>query len=296
MEQANLQFVLDGLRLSGSRVDGRALLEQRDVSLSFGHAPGLVLASIGSSRVLVSVSGDLSTPRAERPSEGSLSFHVEASKLLSPDGGMDMVERCAELAYALERSWREAEALEVETLCLVAGKSVWHIRVEVSLLQDSGSLLDCCFLGVAAALLHFRLPDSTVIGDSLQVHAPGDKLPVPLALHRIVVSISFVTEDGLLLVDPSSAEEEALGGSIMVCVSAQKNGGARELCGARQMGCLITSSLMLEATHIALEHIALLSNLVFSMVDQDWGRRDEERLRIRSVMPAPITAQIHVQQ
>jgi hypothetical protein len=51
------------------------------------------------------------------------------------------------------------------------GRKVWHLRVDVHVLDHQGALVDACGLAALAALMAFRRPDVTVGGDDGQVLA-----------------------------------------------------------------------------------------------------------------------------
>lgn len=51
--------------------------------------------------------------------------------------------------------------------CLLArpaGRKVWHLRVDLHVLDHQGNLIDACGLAALAALMAFRRPDVTVGG------------------------------------------------------------------------------------------------------------------------------------
>lgn len=68
---------------------------------------------------------------------------------------------------------------------------MWHLRVDVHVLDHQGALVDACGLAALAALMAFRRPDVTVGGDDGQVRAsvvllfvhqlPSRTGPAPLA-------------------------------------------------------------------------------------------------------------------
>ena len=58
----------------------------------------------------------------------------------------------------LERSLRKSQAVDVETLCVVAGKRVWSVRCDVTVVDHRGNLADSVNLAALAALRHLRLP------------------------------------------------------------------------------------------------------------------------------------------
>jgi exosome complex component RRP45 len=121
-------------------------------------------------------------------------------------------ETAIELGRVLERGLRESRAIDTEALCIIAGEKVWSVRCDIHIVDYGGNLLDCATIATITALLHFRRPFTTVIGNSLTLvrnvqlipanyvkHTAEDKQPVPLSIHHIPVSISFaIFEEGYL--------------------------------------------------------------------------------------------------
>jgi len=58
----------------------------------------------------------------------------------------------------LERIIKESKALDVESLCLISGKRVWSINVDVCVVNNDGNLIDASYISVITSLLHFRKP------------------------------------------------------------------------------------------------------------------------------------------
>lgn len=59
--------------------------------------------------------------------------------------------------------------MDREALCIVAGEKVWHLRLTLHFLSDSGNLLDCASLAAMTALRHFRKPEVEVSGEDIIV-------------------------------------------------------------------------------------------------------------------------------
>lgn len=53
----------------------------------------------------------------------------------------------------MERALREAEAIETESLCILAGAFVWAIRVTVHVLDNGGNVLDAAAAAALAVCL-----------------------------------------------------------------------------------------------------------------------------------------------
>ena len=76
-------FLLEALS-ENKRLDGRGLLETRDLNISFGTDWGSCQVTLGRTRVIAQVSAQLTEPRLARPNEGILLVNVELSPIAAP--------------------------------------------------------------------------------------------------------------------------------------------------------------------------------------------------------------------
>eukprot|EP00639_Heterosigma_akashiwo_P034146 CAMPEP_0194740478 /NCGR_PEP_ID=MMETSP0296-20130528/92592_1 /TAXON_ID=39354 /ORGANISM="Heterosigma akashiwo, Strain CCMP2393" /LENGTH=171 /DNA_ID=CAMNT_0039651627 /DNA_START=86 /DNA_END=597 /DNA_ORIENTATION=+ len=154
-------FILNALRESGKRMDGRTPNEMRYIKLNFGRreCESYVEVQLGQTRVSALVTADIVAPYPDRPAEGFLFFNVELSQMAAPsiEGGRASI-LTVELTRLVERCVRDSRALDQEGLCLVAGQKVWSIRCDLHVLNHGGNLVDATVLAAMAALQHFRCP------------------------------------------------------------------------------------------------------------------------------------------
>jgi len=94
------------------------------------------------------------------------------------------------IARMLDKVLRRSDAVDKESLCILAGErvnnlsihreqslivellltlKVWALRLTIHCLADAGNLLDCTCLAGIVALKHFRRPEVEVIGDEVIV-------------------------------------------------------------------------------------------------------------------------------
>ena len=78
--------------------------------------------------------------------------------------------------------------MDKESLCVLAGQrvraillhtidpsshviwaQVWHIRLTIHVLSNSGNMVDCACLAGIVALKHFRRPEVEVVGDEVTI-------------------------------------------------------------------------------------------------------------------------------
>ena len=256
----DLQFLRSALHSKSAalRVDGRQPLQPRPLKFEFSALPinesGCVEASLGGTSVIAAVTADVVAPHADRPKDGMITVFVDLSPVAAAawdgskrsGGGSNALNDPIHtyqitLERTLHRIIRESRAIDTEALCLIAGKSVWAIRVDVHVLNAMGNVLDACVAATVAALLHYRRPDVTIVGDTLTIHTAEERQPVPLVLSHIPVSTTFAmipyaelmqasgtaadnmsvspatdSSDVVLITDPSSKEEAAATGLFTV--------------------------------------------------------------------------------
>ncbi|KAJ3021369.1 hypothetical protein HKX48_008686 [Thoreauomyces humboldtii] len=114
------------------------------------------------------------------------------------------------ISRLLDKALRQSRAVDTEGLCIVAGEKVWQLRVDVRVLDHEGNIVDCACIAAVAALLHFRRPDVTVLGDDVTVHTVEERNPIPLSVHHIPICVTFAFfDDGAKqVVDPTLLEEQ----------------------------------------------------------------------------------------
>lgn len=51
-----------------------------------------------------------------------------------------------------------SKALDPESLCILSGRYIWKVVVEIYVICDEGNVIDCILNGVILALLDVRKP------------------------------------------------------------------------------------------------------------------------------------------
>ncbi|CAH9134571.1 unnamed protein product [Cuscuta epithymum] len=145
-------------------------------------------------------------------------------------------ESAVELGRIIDRGLRESRAVDTESLCVVAGKWVWSIRIDLQILDNGGNLIDAANIAALASLSTFRRPDCTVEGEDGQeitLHPPEVREPLPLIIHHmpIAVTFGFIGNENIVVVDPTHFEEAVMGGRMTATVNA--NG---DVCAIQKAG------------------------------------------------------------
>ncbi|ELQ42126.1 exosome complex exonuclease RRP45 [Pyricularia oryzae Y34] len=204
-------FLLQALQ-QNLRLDGRDIDEYRPIKLSFGDEYGLVEVEFGKTRIVAKASAEVTIPYTDRPFDGIFNIVTELSPMASPAFEVNRpTETEVLLSRLLEKTIRRSNALDTESLCLVAGQKCWSIRVDVHAESHDGNLIDASCLAVVAALRHFRKPDTSIEGEVVTVYTPAEREPVPLSwLHSpFCVTFSFFGDLGdMFVVDANWLEEQ----------------------------------------------------------------------------------------
>jgi len=250
----------------------------RTPTLTFGPELGWVECALGKTRVLAQVDAKMVKPQPERPFEGSITIHSEISPMASSDyePGRPSDEEVT-ITRMLDKVLRRSDAVDKESLCILAGQRVWHIRLTLHFLADAGNLLDCACLAGIVALKHFRRPDVEVIGEEVTVHLPSERAPVPLAIHHTPFCFTFAFFSDAStppIIDPSQLEQRLSAGLVSIALNAQK-----ELCVLQKLGGVpLSTDEILKLIDIAVRKAKETNCLVEARLQEDWlGRKVEVR-------------------
>lgn len=226
-------------------------------------------------RILAKASAEVTVPYTDRPFDGIFNIVTELSPMASPAFEVNRpTETEVLLSRLLEKTIRRSNALDTESLCLVAGQKCWSVRVDVHAESHDGNLIDASCLAVVAALRHFRKPDTSIEGETVTVYTPAEREPVPLSwLHSpFCVTFSFFGDLGdILAVDANWLEEQVRVSSCTI--SLNRHG---EICQIAKLGgTAVEAVTLLQCNALALIKAKELSNLLDDKLADDTRRRDK---------------------
>ncbi|KAE8751729.1 hypothetical protein FOCC_FOCC001578 [Frankliniella occidentalis] len=211
------------------RLDGRSFDDRRSVRINFGKEYGCCHVALGDTRVLAQVSSEIQQPKSTRPNEGQVFVNVEFSPMSAEhvEPGKPS-EACVEVTRVLEKCIRESKCVDLESLCIIAEEKVWALRVDLTVLNMEGNIVECASIAALSALAHFRRPDVTSTGDRLIIHDASEKEPLQTALHHFPICLTYAifNKGKQIVADPTLIEEQTAEASLSVGMNAY-----RELCG-----------------------------------------------------------------
>jgi len=182
------------------------------------------------------------------------------------------------LSRLLEKTIRRSQALDTESLCLIAGSKVWSIRADVHVLSHDGNLVDAACIGVLAALGHFRKPDTSTEGESVTVYTSAERELVPLSLLHMPLCVTFSFYPGggaegeeRVLVDTDLLEEGLREGC---CTFGLNRHG--EICQIAKLGGMPMDAVaLLHCVNVAAIKVKTISTYITKRLAEDSRKRDK---------------------
>lgn len=178
---------------------------------------GRVTVRLGQTVVQSVVTCNIAEPILSAPKNGFLEFNVNYATLCAPNFGgisggsvtisvpqtmagstaafqQDMISlqiKQREIINAcLDSLIRVGRVLSPESLCILVGRYVWSLRLDVTVLSDDGNALDASLWGAIVALHHYRRPEVTVYKETIHLHHPKDRDPIPLPLNHFPIAVT----------------------------------------------------------------------------------------------------------
>ncbi|UCE44381.1 MAG: RNA-binding protein, partial [Candidatus Bathyarchaeota archaeon] len=127
-------------------------------------------------------------------------------------------EDAIELARVVDRGLRESKAIALEELCLIPGKKVFIVFVDVYVLNHDGNLIDASAMAAFAALLNTKMRKYEVKDGEVEMK-PG-YTPLPVKNHPIAITFAKINDK--LVADPSLEEEQVM--DARLTISTGKDG------------------------------------------------------------------------
>lgn len=244
--------------LSGKRLDGRGLTDYREIKLVTGlieSAEGSARVYLGKTDVIVGIKIGIGEPFPDLPNKGVLTVNSEFRPIASPNFRAGPPgEKSIELSRVVDRGIRESNAVDLEKLCIIPGKKVFVIFIDISILNHDGNLIDASAIASLAALLNTKFSNYEVKNDEIKIKTGYTQLPV--LNHPITVTVAKIEDK--LVIDPSLEEERVIGARLTITVEDSGN-----ICAIQKSGSdYFNKQLILEAVKLTNEKIGDLRKII----------------------------------
>ncbi|MDI9619860.1 MAG: exosome complex protein Rrp42 [Candidatus Nezhaarchaeota archaeon] len=209
MSKVRRKQIMEALS-SNKRTDDRGLEDVRNIEIRCGIVPnadGSAEVRLGKTLTIAGVKMNIGVPFPDTPDMGVLIVNAEFLPIASPTfepGPPD--ENAIELARVIDRGLRRSEMVDLKQLCIIPGKAVWEIWVDIHALNHDGNLMDASAMASVAALLTATLPKAAVNdkGEVTLDKSARQKLPI----KGVPATITVAKVGDKLLIDPCLDEEE----------------------------------------------------------------------------------------
>ena len=270
---AEANFLLSALS-QGLRLDRRGADVFRDLTITFGPDEyGVCEVRLGKTRVACRVSAELGRPYSDRPFEGVFTCTAEVSPMASTafEVGRPSEDEVV-MSRLLEKAIRRSRALDLESLCVAAGRRCWHVRADIQFLNHDGNLLDAACIAAVASLLNYRRNDVTVQGEDILVHPITERVPVPLTMNHVPITITFWFFNGgrISLMDCTQQEERHAEGAMTLTIMGNELGQL-----AKSGGVALEPEIVLTCLSLARSTSVTLHATIKTAVDQDLKAKQE---------------------
>lgn len=230
----NQQKILENIS-KGIRLDGRKLLEYRDLEIETGisnKAEGSARVKLGETEVMVGVKLGIAEPYTDSEDEGTLITSTELLPMSSSDfeAGPPSIE-AIEIARLVDRGIRESGFIDFKKLCIKKAEKVWGVFIDIYSINDAGNLVDASCIGAVAALITAVFPKYNEKEEKIEYGEFTDKklpltkqVPFTLTIHKI---------GDKLLIDPITDEEKISEARATIALSKK---GSKIMINALQKG------------------------------------------------------------
>jgi exosome complex component RRP42 len=208
IERNHIQFLLEQKK----RIDGRDLTEFRDIAIETNYvqkAEGSAVVSLGKTKLIAGIKAILGSPFPDTPDSGVITTSAELSPLASSyfESGPPS-EAAIELARVTDRAIRESHSIDLSKLCVIPGKQVWILFIDMYVLNDDGNLFDAAALAAMAALATTKIPKVKIVSEEpLEIEILEEQLE-PLKIDHYTVAVTSYKIGNFNLFDPNYKEDK----------------------------------------------------------------------------------------
>jgi len=226
LSESEKTFILHGVE-QNFRGDGRTRSELRPIVIEtdiVSHTTGSCHLRLANTDILVGVKTELETPLPSQPNRGRIEFFVDCSANASPafegKGGDNLA---ADISRALTRAYASPEVLNLEELCILAGKTCWILYVDILVLEVGGNLYDAVSMAVKAAIFSTRIPVvsvTSVDGGEPELDLSDDPhAATRLSVENAPILVSLARIGNHCIVDCTPEEETCSSASLLCSVT-----------------------------------------------------------------------------
>lgn len=247
------------------RLDGRRCEDSRDIFIYYTNHDSCEV-TIGKTKTVCKIKSEIIKPHDKRPNEGVMKLNVDADSFTSVNDSNKTSEATIEIRSSLERIIRSSNTINFESLCIIPGDKVWCLHIQVTVIENDGNMLDACFLSLYGALIHYKIQKVKINFWNLDVEEQIDEDGIPISIHNSVILTTFAyfENEDLILVDPSSIEEELA--SSLCSIALNKEGNV--VCVLKEGGCPVEFYRILDMMELANQKVGSVLKKLYEALEE----------------------------
>ena len=209
------------------RPDDRSIKEYRQISInhktSSYNSP--IQVTIGNTIIFSQINAKLAQPRSDRPSEGIISFQVDTHHLKPAADFTSSNEALNEFRISinniLEKCLKESHALDTNILCVVPGKIVWKIILDISVIKNDGNIFDAAVIAALSTWLTYKIPFFRVKEGELYYDSFINltTIHMPICVTHGIFLKKDKNEKVIFVLDNTLEEESVMSGNASICAN-----------------------------------------------------------------------------
>jgi len=222
-----IQELFSGDNKNIIRSDNRAINEYRQLSIkhltSSYNSP--IEVRLGNTQIFSQINAKLVQPRTERPSEGIISFQVDTHHL-KPNADFTSTNEALNefrisISNILEKCLKESHALDTNILCVIPGKLVWKVILDISVIKHDGNIFDTAIIAALSSWLTYKIPFFRIKEGELYYDSFINltTIHMPVCVTNGIFLKKNKNEEIMFVLDPTFEEESVMSGSVSICAN-----------------------------------------------------------------------------
>lgn len=222
-----IQELFSGDNKNIIRSDNRAINEYRQLSIkhltSSYNSP--IEVRLGNTQIFSQINAKLVQPRTERPSEGIISFQVDTHHL-KPNADFTSTNEALNefrisISNILEKCLKESHALDTNILCVIPGKLVWKVILDISVIKNDGNIFDTAIIAALSSWLTYKIPFFRIKEGELYYDSFINltTIHMPVCVTNGIFLKKNKNEEIMFVLDPTFEEESVMSGSVSICAN-----------------------------------------------------------------------------
>ena len=208
------------------RQDNRTIKEYRKIEITritSGYNSPLQI-KLGNTVIFSQINAKLVAPRKDRPSEGIISFQVDTHHLKPNADYTSSNEALTEFRISinniLEKCLKESHALDTNILCILPGKIVWKITLDLIIIKNDGNIFDAAIISALSTWLTYKIPFFRIKNGELYYDSFINltTIHMPICVTNGIF-IKKKTDQVLFILDTTLEEEGVMSGTVSICAN-----------------------------------------------------------------------------